>query len=441
MNRAFSLVELMVVVVMIAILVAMLMPIIHAAWDAAFTTQCQTNLGHIWKAINTRRAETGETAFVIGGSWPAYLAPYVDSSVFHCPLGMARDIGGGAGGEGSTSASSDGSSGGGSGSDVPAVDTRYTVSDLTFRICSRAGKPVDGINYYAGQYLGTAFADYDRAHGIEKWQNTDGSFHFGVDDRMFFLDHNMGSLDYKDMQFTLWLDGNRIDKMRFDDTDKEIRSGTTTYGGSYDSFRVETYLGEEKVSDDFYGDAQAKRIMDFGSQAAAFASAYASATSEERMRYIAEMPPKPFDYGLNRGTYYSMAGTPPQPTFVIAIDPRMPLIMDYGRSVVDYVAYEEGVSGETGNYDKVSLYFTDDEYEWMVARNYRKMLRPGESWTKYAALRHFGKANVLFCDGHIEAVGLEDLGKVAESPGLIEGTTIKNLSLRNVDKWWRHSGR
>ncbi len=392
MTRAFSLVELMIVVAMIAILVAMLMPIIHAAWDAAFTAQCQTNLNRMWQAINMRRAATGETGFVTGGSWSAYLSPYVNSRVFHCPLGAERDIGGGAGGDsvGYGGTGGTGSSGDGSGSAETAVDNRYTESDLTFRMFAR----LDWSVYKAGQFLGTAFADTDYAHGVDKKDLGDGSFQYGIDDRLFFLDQAISSVDYKDIQFKLWLDGNKINKMVFVDSDKGS-------GSSYEKFRFEVYLGEEKVSDDFAG--QLGTTIDFSADAATFAAATANAAGDQTLTdqlfsMIALMPAKSFDYGLNKGTYDRDGAR------VSGVDPRMPLILDYGKSVVDY---------ESAKRDVWPMYFTEDEQKWMDV--YHSLLRPGESWLKYAALRHGGRANVLFCDGHIEPLGADELSEDNEA--------------------------
>jgi prepilin-type processing-associated H-X9-DG protein/prepilin-type N-terminal cleavage/methylation domain-containing protein len=397
MNRAFSLVELMIVAVVIAILVAMLMPTIHAAWDAAASTQCQTNLNRMWQAINTRRAATGETGFIVGGAWPSYLSPYLDGSVFHCPLGAQRDMGIGAGGESTGSSGSGGTGtsgeGSGSGSGQPTVDTRYTVSDLTFRIFSRGAQDVSGRKYADGQFLGTAFAD--SSYGVQVIQK-DGYTYYGIDDRLFFLDQNQGSLDYKDIQVNLWLDGDRINRMEFAGSDDDKRPGSSSsYGGSYNAFRFEVYLGEEKISNDFY--SEKGKAIDFSAQAAAFASAYATATSDQVLTMIALMPAKSFDYGLNKGTYDRDGAR------VSGIDPRMPLLLDYGKSVVDYE------SAGTNTRDNWYMYFTADEQAWMFV--YHSLLRPGETWLKYVALRHGGRANVLFCDGHIEPLGPDELAE------------------------------
>jgi len=103
--------------------------------------------------------------------------------------------------------------------------------------------------------------------------------------------------------------------------------------------------------------------------------------------------PGPCDYGLSKGTYEAVGGP------VSITDPKWILVLDYPKAIADY-----NQSGYDDSWDK---YFILDEREWMDA--YGAELREGESWRDYQALRHFGMANVLFCDGHIELLRPEDL--------------------------------
>lgn len=99
------------------------------------------------------------------------------------------------------------------------------------------------------------------------------------------------------------------------------------------------------------------------------------------------------DYGLSKGTY-EVAGQR-----IWMVDPRLILILDYPKPIADY--------SQDGGGDEWDKYFILDEDEWMAM--YGDELEEGESWRDYQALRHFGKANVLFCDGHIELLGPEQL--------------------------------
>ena len=99
-------------------------------------------------------------------------------------------------------------------------------------------------------------------------------------------------------------------------------------------------------------------------------------------------------YGLSKGTYE----TDGQPVSVI--DPKWILILDYPKAIADYNQFGD----DDDQWDK---YFILDEREWMDA--YGAELREGESWRDYQALRHFGMANALFCDGHVALLRPEDL--------------------------------
>jgi prepilin-type N-terminal cleavage/methylation domain-containing protein/prepilin-type processing-associated H-X9-DG protein len=403
-QRAFTLVELLIVVVVIAVLVALLMPAAHSAWDSAQATQCQVNLGRIWQAMNSRRADKQETLFAAGGGWPGLLAPYLEQgqSVLKCPLGPQR---GGAGSAGDSSGDTGGTDGGGgsagtgggsTGTDEPSDDQGFTLSDLTFRMFCKDSKASGATSYTTGQYLGTAFVDSD--YGIKKEDKGGGKWFYGVDDRMFFLDQTKGqSLDYKDMQFNVWLDGDKISKMEFVTSDQGS-------GNSYNAFRFEVWMGEEKISDDFV--AEQGRVIQFDTGGSGSGGTAASKTNFETggellTGFAALGVTKAFDYALNKATY-DVDGQR-----VASIDPRLILILDYGKSVADYE------SAGAGKRDDWYLFFTDDETKWMDI--YHSMLRPTETWLKYMALRHFGKANVLFCDGHIDALGPDELAETNET--------------------------
>ena len=61
MRRAFTMVELMIVIAIIGILFAMLMPGITGAWGVAQMTQCQTNLSMLHKAWVNMEADRDST--------------------------------------------------------------------------------------------------------------------------------------------------------------------------------------------------------------------------------------------------------------------------------------------------------------------------------------------------------------------------------------------
>ena len=96
------------------------------------------------------------------------------------------------------------------------------------------------------------------------------------------------------------------------------------------------------------------------------------------------------DYGMSRGVYET-------PTLKVArIDPRLIFILDYPQEIADYSCTP----------DDWPQFFIKDPAEWKKA--YGKAASEwGYSWSNFQSLRHFGRANVLFCDGSVETVGVD----------------------------------
>ena len=104
------------------------------------------------------------------------------------------------------------------------------------------------------------------------------------------------------------------------------------------------------------------------------------------------------DYGLSKGTYKVLAGK------VNRVDPAQFLILDYPKPIADY-------NDELGDNDTWDQFFITDPVQWEKTRKNGGFMwvDPSAAWQFYQALRHFGKANVLFCDGSVKALGPEDL--------------------------------
>jgi prepilin-type N-terminal cleavage/methylation domain-containing protein/prepilin-type processing-associated H-X9-DG protein len=113
LRRAFTLLELMIVVVIIAVLVALLVPSFSQAWGVANETRCADNLHCLWHAIAMRNADQ------IGPSWrptirptiwPSQLLPYIErgAEFMICPVGGESTSGDGSGGSGGGSGGSGG---------------------------------------------------------------------------------------------------------------------------------------------------------------------------------------------------------------------------------------------------------------------------------------------------------------------------------------------
>jgi len=59
-TRAFTLVELLIVIVILGVLLALLVPVGSRAWAVAHATWCRDNLRQIYNGFYVHRAQTGE---------------------------------------------------------------------------------------------------------------------------------------------------------------------------------------------------------------------------------------------------------------------------------------------------------------------------------------------------------------------------------------------
>ena len=85
---AFTLVELLVVIVILGLLMALLVPSLRGVWQRYYMTRCQTNLAHIYQAFRHRAAEEAMGAKEVYpvAAWSGMLLPYLenDASQFVC---------------------------------------------------------------------------------------------------------------------------------------------------------------------------------------------------------------------------------------------------------------------------------------------------------------------------------------------------------------------
>lgn len=104
-DRAFTLVELLVLIAIIALLTGLLLPALAKSKDLARRTYCQNNLHQIGLALNLYGNQNGRYPTVLfrkgidapGLEWTALLIPYLDIEVyrqglFRCPAAQHRPV-------------------------------------------------------------------------------------------------------------------------------------------------------------------------------------------------------------------------------------------------------------------------------------------------------------------------------------------------------------
>ena len=94
-RQAFTLVELLVVIAIIGILVALLLPAVQAAREAARRSQCNSRLHNIGIAIQNYESVNGKLPpgahFREGSGWGAFLLPYIEEGAAFADLQIGED--------------------------------------------------------------------------------------------------------------------------------------------------------------------------------------------------------------------------------------------------------------------------------------------------------------------------------------------------------------
>lgn len=81
-RKAFTLVELLVVIVILGLLFALLLPSLQGVWKTFKRTQCATNLNRIGQAYGMRVSDErlGRVGSLRVYGWPGFLLPYLENN-------------------------------------------------------------------------------------------------------------------------------------------------------------------------------------------------------------------------------------------------------------------------------------------------------------------------------------------------------------------------
>jgi prepilin-type N-terminal cleavage/methylation domain-containing protein/prepilin-type processing-associated H-X9-DG protein len=397
-RSAFSLTELLIVMAIVGVLVALLMPGLSKVRETLHMTQCRTNLYTIYQAYGVWRSDN-ENRIFNGGSWIGRLLPYVEYDVdtFKCPVRQAMTSG------------------------IQAFDYRVVDSD------SREGQDLIESND-------------DWAESFEPPLPSDSAFEFQVWWQEGWDPNNPNHVSGSevrsdDLAYTFSLDNSHHCRRRdmgdrvLYEVDDEGSTGGAGNPPTYDDIKFMIQYNErgQPVSIQVMTPnssntvRQNKYSVDFMVNGEVFIGNWHDRIGETK-ELKSDDPTEPgsggggtrwnpetqqyetysrplivlADYALSVGTYERRDGS-----LVHTVDPKLFLIMDFafGRPLVDF-----NQGGERAD-DDWDLYFFEDPQEWEEA--YPEQAENG--WQTYQALRHFGRANVLHCDGHVEALGPEEL--------------------------------
>ena len=86
-GRAFTLIEMLIVIAILALLLAILLPAFWQAREHAWNAQCQANLSHLAKALRVSSDVPGEINFPGPGGWISYIEGQGSRGLLRCPKG------------------------------------------------------------------------------------------------------------------------------------------------------------------------------------------------------------------------------------------------------------------------------------------------------------------------------------------------------------------
>ena len=102
-RKAFTLVELLVVITIIGILVSLMLPAVQAAREAGRRTQCANHVKQIVLAMNSFHADFGElpkniepTGYAdtaVDSSWMSLLLPYMEQQPLYNQINFTQPVG------------------------------------------------------------------------------------------------------------------------------------------------------------------------------------------------------------------------------------------------------------------------------------------------------------------------------------------------------------
>ncbi|MCX5671521.1 MAG: prepilin-type N-terminal cleavage/methylation domain-containing protein [Planctomycetota bacterium] len=452
-TRAFTLIELLVVITIVAILIVLLVPSLTTAYQTAHLTRCRRNLNTMYSAYSVWRADRashGLDTRLKDMAWRGQLVRYMeeDRSVFICESRWRPDYTSGLNAQNL-----------GSGQVVdPEQD--WTTQDAD-ALKARTEKAVGAIEGMGPGDMLFAAPDPD-----------DWAFEFDIYLQQGAIEGNTGvngagiSGPYGEFVRSVSL-GNPLvrttkykDHTRFESDDCAIgitgdadiaadiyfkdgrpsRVSVIRASGAGTQSAMWRYIYDFKVAGQVvvqrwqthYGETI--DVMKVKAPGEVWAGGARNQGDELQGEVF--ISPLMGDYGLSRGSYEASNGRP-----VLTPDGKQFFILDYPRPLADFTL------DNIGDKNDWEAYFVEDPAKWNSDKWPATKSKPEMPWKYWQALRHFGKANVLFCDGHVELVSGTDKNAMEEeiAKGLFLGNIgVWNETLRKTEGFsplWNYAGR
>ena len=369
--RAFTLVELLVVILIICLLLALLMPAFASAWQMAEMTQCKTNLATLYKAQGVWSADRETPSTILAAGWAGSILPYLENrpAALKCP--SCPKVGSGssdAQGDGSLSTESDPYGEG----EFPGSNIQ--LKDVSIGVVTGSGQLLYEIPLDRNPYW-TMYREETQSDG-RKWigANIDGDPNPADTDFTFWVEYRNG----KPYKVTIGdCDGNGNGYW----TDFRVNHEPIWNGQLFLSPFGAGHFGE---TINLYEEATKNGTLkpkSYGWTAWFTSTGVLGATN----------------YGLSRGACLDKNGRA-----VPIPDPKLFFLLDYPRPIADYTEIND--DGRDTDYWTQIFISPAPLAGWVPPPGLEDY-----TWQEVQALRHFGKANVLFCDGHIESLGPENL--------------------------------
>ena len=404
---AFTLIELLVVILILGILIALLMPAIATAWQMAEMTQCKTNLNSIYKAQGVWSAE--RVSGILDGGWAGRISAYLDqrASVLKCPSSARVAV------------SSSGGSGGGEppssglfSTPEDALDAVIEQEAISIGVLDASGRVLYEIPLAPSPYW-TMYAEWWLPDGRKFIEgNLDNDLREGTVTVAGYS--HWGYVD-NDFSFVLTYENGYPTKIEIWDNDSNANS-------AYTDFRInhKPIWGGQKFSS-LFAAGHSHEVVDIYNAAKLNGTLGSMVFPTWTVWSTAKGTLGLTNYGISRGCYQkNVVGE----KNVLTPDPNLFFILDYPKAIADYSNIEVN-----DLWDQIFIAKTPPT-NWTAPAEFT-----GCTWQEVQALRHFGMANVLFCDGHIESLTIRS----ETTPEAIAAGNGKYLD--GTSPLWRYTGR